>query len=424
MAFQKLSFKIILVFAFFLYPVILGNMALVCYAFVYGIPCLYIFLNYRKVVNYLRHLPFSIFIISISLLGLLVTSFSLPILYGTYDLSYVGVIGAVFRRLLIYIFLFVVIFNYYRDNLVVERFMFYHVIATTLYVIGTIIFLLLPDLRTTWTSVLQIQGMQAELIEGISYITRFGWSGFSGFRTTISCSLSIIFVTYLYANKENYFQLPATWYCFFSFFCFLGNMFYGRSGLVVSFLCVLSGLIIYHKISLKFLTGCCFVVILLAICVINLKAFSTALENWYVWLIIPFENLLETGSFNNQSLNHLIEDMYFMPDIDTLLLGDARYMEDGTGLYYMHTDAGLMRQILFWGVFFTGLIYLLCITLLFLLKFDYGLKVMFLIFFIVFEFKGECYFHLLPLFITLFAIGKLREQHYLKEINKNLENDF
>ena len=146
-----------------------------------------------------------------------------------------------------------------------------------------------------------------------------------------------------------------------------------------------------------------------------MREYSTVLENWFFWLIIPFENFISTGSFNNASLNHLIEDMYFMPDIDTLLFGDARYMEEGTGLYYMHTDAGPMRQILFWGIFFTAFIYLLCIVLLFLLKFDKGFKTMFLLFIILFEFKGECYYHLLPLFITFLAINKLNKYNCLRE---------
>lgn len=60
---------------------------------------------------------------------------------------------------------------------------------------------------------------------------------------------------------------------------------------------------------------------------------------------------------NSESLNQLLNDYYFKVDISTLLFGDGRYT-GLDGLYYMHTDAGYMRNILYWGIFATATLFL------------------------------------------------------------------
>ncbi len=58
---------------------------------------------------------------------------------------------------------------------------------------------------------------------------------------------------------------------------------------------------------------------------------------------------METGEFSTSSSDKLNE-MYFPVEYETLLLGDGRYTGDD-GSYYMHTDAGYMRYLLFYGLF-------------------------------------------------------------------------
>lgn len=64
---------------------------------------------------------------------------------------------------------------------------------------------------------------------------------------------------------------------------------------------------------------------------------------------------LETNSSNE------LKEMYFMPPVKTLIMGDGLYVNpyDSTR-YYMDTDAGYMRHILFYGiigVFLTAILY-------------------------------------------------------------------
>ncbi|WP_140396206.1 hypothetical protein [Vibrio casei] len=59
-------------------------------------------------------------------------------------------------------------------------------------------------------------------------------------------------------------------------------------------------------------------------------------------------NYIEYGSFSVQSLEHL-DSMYFYPDDLNWLIGSGHYT-NADGSYYMHTDAGYMRFILYFGL--------------------------------------------------------------------------
>ncbi len=60
----------------------------------------------------------------------------------------------------------------------------------------------------------------------------------------------------------------------------------------------------------------------------------------------------DTGKLSTSSTDLMINKQYFMPSTQTLLHGDGRYVGlDGHG-YYMETDAGYMRAILYGGIFF------------------------------------------------------------------------
>lgn len=52
----------------------------------------------------------------------------------------------------------------------------------------------------------------------------------------------------------------------------------------------------------------------------------------------------------------LLNRMLFIPDFKTILIGDGRYTENE--LYYMETDAGIMRPLLFGGLIFAFLRYI------------------------------------------------------------------
>ena len=84
---------------------------------------------------------------------------------------------------------------------------------------------------------------------------------------------------------------------------------------------------------------------------------------WLRWVFQSFINYSEQGSFSTTSTQSL-KEMYFTPNGKTLLLGDG-YYTDADGLYYMGTDVGLFRAVLFGGIGFQMLRYTLLGSLLF-----------------------------------------------------------
>lgn len=105
---------------------------------------------------------------------------------------------------------------------------------------------------------------------------------------------------------------------------------------------------------------------------------------------------LETNSSNE------LKEMYFMPPVKTLLIGDGLYVNpyDNTR-YYMDTDAGYMRHVLFYGIVgcvLTAILYLLIFYQMF--KFSGGISnlisirlfVVFLcIYFFMSQIKGDLF---------------------------------
>ena len=68
---------------------------------------------------------------------------------------------------------------------------------------------------------------------------------------------------------------------------------------------------------------------------------------WYV-----FEaafNYVEYGEVSTTSSDHLMSKMYFKIPLSTFIFGDGLYT-GRDGAYYMHTDAGYMRNVLLFGV--------------------------------------------------------------------------
>lgn len=70
-----------------------------------------------------------------------------------------------------------------------------------------------------------------------------------------------------------------------------------------------------------------------------------------------FINYLDSGTLETSSTNTL-QQMYFPIDFNTFFWGDGYYRDPSGVGFYMGTDAGYMRQILFYGIFGSALLYL------------------------------------------------------------------
>ena len=416
---SRIKTKVILIiFAMYLNPIIIGGFETFFYLLIYGTALFYIVLNSKYIFkNYLRQTNIKHAIPMFWVLIALLLSVVVPSIHGTGDYSYVNVVLGVFRKAIILIFLFLLIARHIDDDAIIEKFMYYYSISSILYVCSTIIFTLLPPLKNAWQGILRLNSTTLNILTAYGYTNRFGWAGFAGFRNTIDCTISLIFLTYLYSSVSSKYNIKTEKFVFFAFMCFLGNMFYGRSGVIASVFCLLVGLVLYKKIKPKVLISIICVVVVGFLLINILRNRIQSVNEWFIWISTPFYNLITTGSFNNYSANRLLKEMIFLPSESTFFFGDGRYIDTTTGYYYMRTDSGFMRQILFWGVGATALTYVCWFHTLITMKRDWILKVMLLIMCVFFEIKGEVYYELLPLFLIIgmidYRISKLSEMdHY------------
>jgi len=141
----------------------------------------------------------------------------------------------------------------------------------------------------------------------------------------------------------------------------IGTFFAGRTGFIglliaVIYYFVVMGQPMYRKV-LRFLT---------LLLLIGLGGLS-------IYWVLPFEirtlvtdtllpfafeflySYFEEGTLTTVS-TEMLSDMYFTVDWQTFVLGDGRYINPD-GSYYRYTDAGYMRNILFYGIFGTMILF-------------------------------------------------------------------
>lgn len=69
--------------------------------------------------------------------------------------------------------------------------------------------------------------------------------------------------------------------------------------------------------------------------------------SWAIGFLVIF---FTTGEFYDPSLNSLLSHHYFHMEVSTFLFGDGYYVSPTGRGYYMWTDAGYMRNLLYFGI--------------------------------------------------------------------------
>jgi len=393
-------------FVYWLFPIYLSIWPSVVNPLIYHvIPIVYILIHWRKARDlflYIRSKRY--FQVSILLFILAVFWAICSILYNsTSDYSYFTKLFIVFRTIYVDVFLLLLAIAAARHGSMLERFSYFWCTAVTACVLFTIIALVIPDVRSFWQDLLVSNDAKERALSDVFYITRFGIGGFAGFEESIIASISVILSFYLIERGK---QIGI----FFLLFSILGNLFYGRIGVFLSFVAVIFlGLntLTLRKVTKYAAVGVCVGGIISGILLFWDDPF---LDIWREWLLLPIDSFL-TGLSMGQlsfgpSADKLVYDMYFWPGDATFFFGDGRYT-NLNGSYYMNTDAGFMRIVLYFGTIGAALVYgaYLFLVLGIMSNSETGkfvlsvCKILPLIFFIS-EYKGDPY----PLFFGLAVV--------------------
>lgn len=377
-----------------MYPVMLRCPALISYAIIYGIPLCYLLFHIR-LFRVISKRQWMVLGLCAAMLPLCV---AYPMLHETGDYSYITTATFVFRKLIIYVFLACVLAKRYQGRASAELFYYYFALAAAIYVIGTLCLVFIPGLQPLWLGMFrETIERSGNLSESFGYTFRIGWQGFAGFRVTFRCTLGCLFALYLFYCEDSGVRLKRPVFLALYGLCILGNMFYGRSGLAVTLAASAAAVVVWNR---RHMQNCVWFALCGALFLGSVWALREVpvISDWYIWMSKPFVNLFTTGRFDNVSLSALV-DSTFMPDLDTILFGDGYYTFEGK--YYMGTDSGIMRNILFWGIAGALVSYgaALCAVwdvrrksvLLFLLVIGS---------FAAFEYKGDMYYEFIVLFLS------------------------
>lgn len=408
----RMNFFVLFSFCFLLYIPKFNIPSVLFDLISYGIPITYVLLNF----NMVRTFSSKQFLLLFCILILLLLSCLFPLINGTGDLSYFKVHLDSSRMLLSYIALLCLVIKKHGREKSLHYFMYYYALTHLVYVIVTVLMVCLPSIQDIWFTVVQKNSLIGSRNE---YLFRVGWQGFSGFRQTLHCTFGAIFALYLrYGVKPCAIGARQFWLLFIG--CAVGNMFYGRSGLILTIVVSALAIIVWNRKNMGkiFRFVCLIAGGVLAVAALKNVPF---LDSWYNWMSGPVVNLISSGDFDDSSFDTLKEMNQVEVSFNTFLFGDGIYTDNGH--YYMSTDAGFFRNILFWGIFGAILSYGVTLYCIFKTKeISRLLAVQLLIVFLAFEYKGAVYYEFITITFAIYLAFYTSKLKLAKQEDKRIGN--
>lgn len=351
-----------------------------------------------------------------------------PFLHMTFDFSYisllVGMILSFFRNLL----LVYVIYKYDNsDDALFNKFCDFLIYACCVCVFFTVLFIVIPSFKNFW--VYHILKDQSE-ITYYKYKYRFNIAGFAAFNSSSLFAIVAILAGYRIANEKKFSFSRIFTYFIISLGCF----FYGRVALIGVFL---GAVIVVLETGRR--SKICKMLLLVSIIIIfggvllqYLATISNDFLVWKNWAFGIFEQIFTDRKVSDYSVTRMNE-MWFLPEFKTLVVGDGLYTDPITGRYYKSVDLGYLRLVLYGGAIgvilaFVPAFYMILSPLKH--SMDKNRQKLFctvLLCWLILEIKGGMYHRLImivyPLFLaTLHQDGNNKMGKKLDDKNKLLSN--
>lgn len=307
-----------------------------------------------------------VILIFMSLFAIIGFSLFIPTLHLTYEYSIVRAFVARVVILLIGILLYS--FYLYKDSseMILKNIIYVFIIQSFIQLISFIY----PEVK----EILNIFRSESAIIiqENYGNIRGLAISGSAVFGLAICYGL--IYIYYIIYWKDmfsNYKMLRLISFVLLLF----GGLSAGRTafiGIPIGLLYVVIMFFMKRRITIKinsnfniwntFITCMVFIgIVVLSIFLLTNESLQYRLETLADYVLQFYYIYEKTGRLATSSTDVLFSNMYFGVSTKTFLLGDGMYT-DTNGSYYMNTDAGYMRNILFFGFF--GVILLLIFQLL------------------------------------------------------------
>ena len=340
---------VVIMFSWYVFPVFFQGIPSGTWTLIYAsIPLVYFMINYKRALLYAYFFQ-RCRILYLSLILLLSWSLIVVVYNQTYDFSFLGEIANLIKNIIVYIFLFDLLSLTWKEENKQLMFMKIYVLVCFLYIGSTLFFVFLPEQKLHWNNIILLSELDANLTNDLTYFTRYGWAGFSGFTISFKILIGEIFLLYF-----------ASRYWFVSILMIVmgaGAFCYGRIGGFLSlFVIIAYGVNQIYFRGIKFIYNIFKFSLLLSVILYGFLYFfsdNIFVLTWINWVSTPIDSFIYGLNYGQitfgGSTNHMIEDMYFVPEENTIVFGDG-YYTNMDGSYYMHTDVGIMRSILFYGI--------------------------------------------------------------------------
>lgn len=226
--------------------------------------------------------------------------------------------------------------------------------------------LFIPSFKEFSFSILRIDGLE-DLNERYGGFRGLGYASSLTYDFAVLQSLVLLLIPYQVIHEK---RVKVLVLYLLSYLLITGSVLIsGRTGMlgIAISLCLFLYFSIsmngrFFKLRLNFakLWGLYLLLLVLLIIYYNFLL-NTNIKFYIENIIVPyafeaFISYFETGTLETTSTN-VLREMYFPIDIKTFLIGDGHYVDPSGIGFYMSTDAGYMRQILFYGILGSLLLY-------------------------------------------------------------------
>lgn len=347
-----------------------------------------------------------------------------PIIMSTFDFTFFrNIFFGTAQKVLLNVAIIIVYFRFFKESATFNRFVNYYLSVLVLYLVITFVLMLIPNLKDFWLSLLYIAETDIARLNQPQYYTRVGIDGFAGFVQTFRFSLGVILSVFLVIDIDEKYNKISWKHILLIGLLTIGTLFYGRIGSAAAFVAIFI-LLFYFFTKARNINKAIIIIvgIVLGVMAIGLiSMFNEAVRTWFVWAFEMIISLVLEGEISSTSTDILFNQMYFVPELQSFLIGTGLYTNPISGSYYMGTDVSFLRSILFYGFVPTLLMYTAVIVLIILLikyvskngrKSAGYLLLMLIMLLVVFEIKGEIY-HIYYSILVPFYISKSYENEWL-----------
>lgn len=269
-----------------------------------------------------------------------------------------------------------------------------------------IIMILSPPIQEYLLSLMHLNGR----FGGFYRLRQVGITGFSSYINGYILGMGFFLVSWLIVESKKVHYLLV----FKALVLLISAMLASRTSIIL--LCPAFFYLLFNakNSNVKFFFLLLLSLIVLIVLYVLYNDLSKEVDYLLEWGTEVFRSVLGQGDSHKIHSVEILEKFYWLPEVKTFLFGDCKYIADNGIFYYMNTDAGYMRMLLYMGFLLSSLLY----SFILVFYFDIILKIkqcfnkktgfyflfLFLSFFIV-QYKGNLFSDGKSFFIIIFLMA-------------------